>query len=807
MDEKTILSVATGRKEILNNVLKTLEDNLNSDSIAQHLLIRGSRGMGKSFFMKYLQIHFKQKPNFSNAEFLLLPEEQTNINTPAELVKLMLNRLNDEAPVNATPMWSEPEDAWQSELNNLKKYIRDKKAKHKNFMLVVVLENLDEFIKNIESDKKKRKIHVSAFRHLLEKVKDLTIIGAVPRIDSDIDSDYNSRLFHAFKKCNLKPWTEEDYLNYFNRRKYVVEKESKKKFSEHENALIQAKLKALSRYTGGSPRMAVVLTNLLLKDDVVSTANTLNGLIDDLTPYYQDLTKSIPKNSKILFDALIRCGENLSQSELAKEVGATQSQISKAFLWLKDNGYVDGKKRSDSPAFSYSIADRIHVLYHKQREIYYDQNFSAIWLLSDFLVAFYQPEELKNHALRHLREDSNQSSQDLVRVYMLANKMMDSEKLLDFNPPDGWEKVIEENEKIKRLFDEIEFFLNEKKEAEFLDDFENVVLNLVHHLEGIGNEEILDNYLFGAISLALQFFTEAHHNASFILFEKIFLFCENVDSSLKVLIGTLICANLLTLEKFEKLIKYLKMLLKFKEKNGDISDQAFYLHNIGYYLEILKDNKESISYYEQALKLGEVENNILDQRKNLEGICRNYKELKNHEEAIKYHKRALKLGEEDVDIIDQIWNLGHIAENHILLNQWDQAIAILKPNFEKNEIIYKEMGYAVIFSEKHHGVAKGFEVGNRLLNVLLEKSTFMNVPLALSNLFAGFLNMKLSNNLFKDLCQEALTLFSEPENQIVLKAAQHTLGFIESGKEEAYLEKLDPDIVIAIRAIVEEGDM
>lgn len=46
--------------------------------------------------------------------------------------------------------------------------------------------------------------------------------------------------------------------------------------------------------------MAVVLTNLLLEEDVISTAQTLYGLIDDLTPYYQDLTKSIFKKPLII---------------------------------------------------------------------------------------------------------------------------------------------------------------------------------------------------------------------------------------------------------------------------------------------------------------------------------------------------------------------------------------------------------------------------------------------------------------------------------------------------------------------------
>ena len=113
MDDKTILAVATGRKQLLNQVLGTLKDNLNSSSIAQHLLIRGPRGMGKSFFLKYLQIHFNSLDEFDNCEFLLLPEEQNNINSPSDLIKLILSKLKGQSGAEATTLWEEPAELWR----------------------------------------------------------------------------------------------------------------------------------------------------------------------------------------------------------------------------------------------------------------------------------------------------------------------------------------------------------------------------------------------------------------------------------------------------------------------------------------------------------------------------------------------------------------------------------------------------------------------------------------------------------------------------------------------------------------------
>ncbi len=529
MDDETILALATGRKCLLGKVMKTLEDNLNSESVAQHTLIRGPRGMGKSFFLKYLQIQFKKKKIFKNCEFLLLPEEQNNINTTSDLIKLILSELTQQSGVDATTFWEEPDEVWQIELQKLKKYIKEKTAKNKDYMLVVVVENLHDFLTNIEADKKTAKVHESRFRHLLEKIKNLTIIGAVPRIDSDIiDGNYNKRLFHAFKKCTLKKWTTEDYFKYFDRRVAL----SNIQMTQAEESLKRAKLKALSHFTGGSPRMAVVLTNLLLEDNVISTANTLFGLIDDLTPYYQDLTKSIPRQSKKLFDTLIRKGENCSQSELAEALGTAQNKISKAFLWLRDNGYVIGKKRSDSPAFSYQVADRIHVLYYQLREIHHNQQITPIWLLSDFLVAFYQSDELRTHAFKALLEQPSANANDLARLYLISSGFFEKGNLPEFETSDEWIGLIEKNHEIDTLLSEIKTYSDSKISKPLYEKFKIKVEEVINVITRIKDEKILSTYITKIACVGDRFIKEKNFLYAEFLFRELLPICSGVKSDL-----------------------------------------------------------------------------------------------------------------------------------------------------------------------------------------------------------------------------------------------------------------------------------
>ena len=418
MDDETILTLATGREKLLHNALDTLKSNINKTSASQHLLIRAPRGMGKSFFLKYLQIHFKRDTIFNHSDFLLLPEEQSNVHTPAELIKLILSNFSIPNMVcEPAILWNAPKEEWEIELHNLKKHIDNKRAIYKNYLLVVVIENMDEFLKNIQSDKKQRKLNESRFRYLLQNVKHFTIIGATPSINTDdIDGNYNNRLFHAFKRYVLKSWTDKDYINYLERRIKMATKAKSTYITPEIFSEMTAKLKAIGRYTGGSPRMAVVLTDLLLKSDTITTSKTLFGLIDDLTPYYQDLIKRIPQKSRILFDAMIRYGEKMSQTKLAAKIGATQSQISQAFMWLKEEGYIHGKKTPGNRVFLYQVSDRILVFYYQQREIFHNKNITPILVLSDLLVSFYQGKTSKS-LIKHQGKDVDK--QEEYSIFLL----------------------------------------------------------------------------------------------------------------------------------------------------------------------------------------------------------------------------------------------------------------------------------------------------------------------------------------------------------------------------------------------------
>ena len=62
----------------------------------------------------------------------------------------------------------------------------------------------------------------------------------------------------------------------------------------------------------------------------------------------------------------------------------------------------------------------------------------------------------------------------------------------------------------------------------------------------------------------------------------------------------------------------------------------------------------------------------------------------------------------------------------------------------------------------------------------------------------------MNYSLFQDLCEEALILFPEPENQLITNTALNSMKYLESGKDPAFLETLNPDMAIAVQAIMAE---
>jgi len=384
MSEEDVLALATGREKILHVMLKEMKSCLDSN-LSQHYVFFGPRGIGKSYFMRLLNIHHDNSKDFNESIFIQFPEELDNVRYVSDLLDMISIKLEGEHYVDSRPRWESNDFVWEKSKRRLKSALEEI-AKNKKKQVFIGVENLQNFIPALDD------IENGRLREFLSDYSQISLIGSSLR--PDLDSNYNKKLFQVFKKIDIEPWREQDFLDFYKRK---VDISRDHKSQRRQLKISKNKIKAITAFTGGSPRLAVILSRLVLDEKILETADLLDGIIDDLTAYYQDLTKDIPPKSKALFDMLIRIGENVTQSELANafDPPLQQKTIARSFNWLVENYYVVSKKQAKGNTKHYYVRDRLYVLYSQKRQIFADQRNSFVGVFVDFLTAYFSINEWK----------------------------------------------------------------------------------------------------------------------------------------------------------------------------------------------------------------------------------------------------------------------------------------------------------------------------------------------------------------------------------------------------------------------------
>ena len=375
MADKHINALATGRNQEIELILRTVRANRDTPSAPnEHLLIRGQHGMGKSFLLRLSQVRLKEEPG---VVFVLLPEELPNVHSPEAWLTEVHNRLssNPGNPNLAQWQYQENANAWEQRLQQILRCLEQEQAKT---LLLVGVENIDRLLANAF----KGKAAQSCLRHLLENEKRIMLLASSQ--DHHLDHDYDARLFHNFHSLTLAPWQASEHIAYLNACAQHAQL--------NPGTTTISAIQAYSHFTDGSPRIAAVLTNMLLnQNDARSSTTHLPALVDAMSEYYQGLQRRIPPQAAKLFDALLRGGEPCSQSELARRVGAQQNQISRHFVWLRDHGYISALERvKGQSSIRYQVRDRLFAQFYRMRFFDRDRDHNPLPSLIDLLADCYK---------------------------------------------------------------------------------------------------------------------------------------------------------------------------------------------------------------------------------------------------------------------------------------------------------------------------------------------------------------------------------------------------------------------------------
>lgn len=409
MTAEVVQAVATARDLELAEIMKAVRKAASQpQQTAQHLIVYGERGSGKSFLMRMVEIEIERLAREEGVQVAsaLLPEEQYNIRTAPQLILAIAAKVRGAGWEDSafTLEFRPLAEAWQAAVDELNAAL-DQRFGPGQGLAVAMVENFDTLTSSLfgssavtqKKSASSRAIEQNNAEQLLRKLMNtkgsrLMLIAAAT---GTVDQDYDRPLFQAFKTIDLRIWNSNDCIKYFNCRREL----------EHQPPLSlqeEARARAIAEFIGGNPRLAQLLGEVLASPDAHSIAATLDTLSDHLADYYRRRLDDLPPQSVALLDALIRKGEPCTQTELAARVGATsQAQIADAFRYLQSGRLLVADQDAQGAGKLYRLRDRLFVHFYRRR---YGEPEQALGLapIAELLESFFTLREREQQARRYL---------------------------------------------------------------------------------------------------------------------------------------------------------------------------------------------------------------------------------------------------------------------------------------------------------------------------------------------------------------------------------------------------------------------
>ncbi|MBS4098087.1 MAG: ATP-binding protein [Sulfuricella sp.] len=829
MAPETVRALAVGREALLDQVLGDIRARLDGKVPDRHLLLTGPRGAGKSYFLRLLEIEFAE--NFSGtATFVLLPEEQPNLFGVANLVANILERLGDIPESGLTSTWEEDGEETTQALRRL--MARWQTLHPEARLLVIGVENFDVVLRAAFPDKARE----SVLRKILQNEPRLMLVATT--LDDAFDNDSGKRLFRNFVHLHLAPWTPDEHTTYLDKRAELAKRQS--------TSAMRGKIRAYARFTGGSPRIGAALADLLLEEtDLHGAAVNLQTLVDDLTDYYRNLWERVPPNSRKLLDALIRQGEPCSQSALAARVQAQQNQISRAFQWLRDMGYVrEIAEKTKGRDKLYQVGDRLFVQFYRMRYIHPGAP-TPLVAMSDLLADLYDSQE-KLDVARKLMTDGHADDAYFLNCLGLRDFAVDERKLPAGSRTPERVAALHELLVLKSvggmtISENMAFFtglLDQCKDDASLqrayDDLLAALAARIPHgsTAEIGAELVADLDRTDLIAWPQKMFI-AHFMATAPRTERWDEGGELLGHTLDVIrkVETALGAganNKKMLPNREPLyLPFVAQIIWFVilEEGGaknaiDLTQKVepALREQLGKETLLQATSLGLPKYFETQQVF--VKEAILYWRtfgnERLAVECLDYLgiELIRHscfEDAITVFQEVLSLCKETNSVLLVPLAAGSIAYSHLLLDETDKAWGVADTlQWRKSNhffIAVLTMASAIPRCASINSPAQAFSVAMSLLEGLAaRRNRFAHIEV-LRGIFVVFLRLQLAIPLFRDILAEATTIFGEPFAPLA-RVFTAALDYLQQGAvREDWLARQDPDLATTVRAILEESGL
>jgi len=410
--EKTLV----GRDPLLNEILEKLE-NWETGKSRQHYLFIGPRGIGKTNLINLIDYRIGKNPHLNKKWYTVsFSEDSYGITRVTDILIEALHVLSNKTQdKNITSVYENVKyDDNEKRVTDLAlDAFRQFHLKNRCGILFM-LENMNRVLEN--RFKQKDEIHL--LRKILIEEEWIVFIITSPTYLNAVTRP-EEPLFEFFKVKFLEELTPQEQQEMLYK---IALLEENTDFIENYLNKLRPQLHALYHFTGGNPRLTVMLYDLVAHKHLMDVKTELDSLLDKLTPFYQDRMKEIGEQEAKLLEKMALMEEGCTPTELAKELRSEQNIVRALLTRMERSGYVRREQRRLKSTV-YIIPERFFRIWHQMNHSRAARG--RIQYLIEFFTSWYaEPEEREqvwNELMDALQEhlyENNEEKTDEINEYM-----------------------------------------------------------------------------------------------------------------------------------------------------------------------------------------------------------------------------------------------------------------------------------------------------------------------------------------------------------------------------------------------------
>ncbi len=370
MPEDVLRKLFVGREKVLESLFGELESAAKKKTPRFYLIV-GPRGIGKSHLLVLLYYEIKNKLGS-----LLIPvklaEEEYSVFRASDLFLRILEEQSEET-TDILALEREDEILYAA----LEKLVQLSKKDGRRYL--VFIENLHQLFKQFDTAELKK------LRSIFQRYDIFSVVASTPMIFPGV-SEHDEPFYNFFRVQHLREFSLDEITMLIRK---IAEVEGNEKFFSDFVGYAE-RIHGMVHLTGGSPRLVILFYEMITRGELEDTEDAFFKIIDEHTPYYQEVFQLLSPQLRILFDTLISSGAPATPKQIAEKSRISLPTVTTQLRRLEKDGYIISRREGRHTY--YEVRERLFRLWREMRQPFGRKRVSV---LLEFLQLWYTPEEQK----------------------------------------------------------------------------------------------------------------------------------------------------------------------------------------------------------------------------------------------------------------------------------------------------------------------------------------------------------------------------------------------------------------------------